>query len=110
MEVLLQYQQAVTTHSVTLSTLTDVGGYIMPPLSIEVWGGEEEHQLKLLGRVTPSQPDKVQPSALRGYEVKFSPTKLKWIKLVAVPVSKLPAWHPGKGDKGWVFVDEILVN
>jgi hypothetical protein len=27
-----------------------------------------------------------------------------------VPVSKLPAWHPGKGDKGWVFTDEVFVN
>jgi len=30
--------------------------------------------------------------------------------VVVVPVGKLPAWHPGKGDKGWAFVDEIFLN
>jgi hypothetical protein len=21
-----------------------------------------------------------------------------------------PDWHPGKGEKAWIFVDEIIVN
>jgi hypothetical protein len=24
--------------------------------------------------------------------------------------SKLPPWHRGKGDKGWIFVDEVFLN
>jgi hypothetical protein len=32
------------------------------------------------------------------------------IKIEVIPVSKLPAWHPRAGSKGWVFIDEILLN
>jgi hypothetical protein len=31
----------------------------------------------------------------------------KYFKIVAKPLSKLPSWHPGAGQKAWVFIDEI---
>jgi hypothetical protein len=34
--------------------------------------------------------------------------KYKYIEIEAFPVSVLPKWHPGKGEKGWVFVDEVF--
>lgn len=110
MESLLLFNSAVNIKSVTLSTLIDIGSYIMPPKSIEVWGGNELSQLKLLGRLTPPQPTAVTKGYLKGYEINFSPASLKYLKVIAVPISILPKWHPGKGDKGWVFVDEVYVN
>jgi hypothetical protein len=35
---------------------------------------------------------------------------MKYIRLQATPVKSLPAWHPGKGQKGWIFIDEVFVN
>ncbi|HQS24816.1 MAG: hypothetical protein B7Y11_06795 [Sphingobacteriia bacterium 24-36-13] len=110
MESLLLFNTTVKIKSVTLSTLVDIGSYIMPPTSIEVWGGNELSQLKLLGRLTPPQPTAVTKGYLKGYEINFAPTSLKYIKVIAVPIAVLPKWHPGKGDKGWVFVDEVYVN
>ncbi len=110
MESLLLFNATVNIKSVTLSTLIDIGSYIMPPTSIEVWGGNELSQLKLLGRLTPPQPTAVTKGYLKGYEINFAPTRLKYLKVIAVPISMLPKWHPGKGDKGWVFVDEVYVN
>ncbi|MFY8025066.1 MAG: chitobiase/beta-hexosaminidase C-terminal domain-containing protein [Sediminibacterium sp.] len=110
MESLLLFNSAVNIKSVTLSTLIDIGSYIMPPKSIEVWGGNELNQLKLLGRLTPPQPTAVSKGYLKGYEINFAPASLKYLKVIAVPISILPKWHPGKGDKGWVFVDEVYVN
>lgn len=110
MESMLMFKQPVSISSVTLSTLVDIGSYIMPPQSFEVWGGNLPGQLTLLGRLVPPQPTAVVKGYLRGYEIKFPPTNLKYLKVIAVPVGKLPKWHPGKGDKGWVFVDEVYVN
>jgi len=110
MESLLMFNQPVAIRSVTLSTLVDIGSYIMPPTSIEVWGGNALSQLKLLGRLKPPQPTAVSKGYLKGYEINFAPNNLKYLKVIAVPVGKLPSWHPGKGDKGWVFVDEVYVN
>ena len=110
MESLLLFNAPVNVKSVTLSALIDIGGYIMPPVTIEVWGGNEARHLKLLRLVTPEQPTVIQPGYLKAFQLSFKPATVKYLKIVAVPVSKLPAWHPGKGDKGWVFADEVFVN
>jgi hypothetical protein len=109
-EFILQFKDPVPVQNVTLSTLVDAGSYIMPAQSFEIWGGSELDQLKLLGRIVPEQPKKIMPSALKGYEANFNPVTLKYIKIIGNPVMKLPAWHPGKGDKAWLFIDEVLVN
>ena len=31
------------------------------------------------------------------------------LKLVLLPLKKIPDWHPGKGNHGWLFIDEIKV-
>ena len=110
MESMLFFAAPATISSVTLSTLIDIGGYIMPPVSIELWGGNDAGHLKHLSRITPQQPVKVQPAYLKAFELTFSPVTVKYLKIVVIPVSKLPVWHPGKGDKGWVFTDEVFVN
>jgi len=110
MEALLMFNDPVKVQSVTLSSLVDAGGYIMPPQSIEIWGGNDQYDLKLLTRNTPKQPVKIEPGYMIGFDCSFKPVSVKYIKVVGTAISKLPAWHPGKGDKGWLFTDEIFVN
>ena len=110
MECLLQFSAPIPLQNVTLSTVVDVGGYIMPAQSIEIWGGNDTKNMKLLSRLVPKQPTKVIPSAMKGFECKFNTATVKYIKIIGNPVAKLPAWHQGKGEKAWIFVDEILVN
>jgi len=110
MECMLEFTNAVPVQSITLSSLVDVGSYIMPASLIEIWGGEDLKNLKLLGKLQPPQPAKVIPYFKKGFECKFQPISAKYIRIVATPVAKLPKWHPGKGEKAWIFTDEILVN
>lgn len=110
MECLLPFQSPVTVQHVTLSSLTDAGSYIMPPARIEIWGGEDVKNMKLLGKLTPAQPDSLRSPVMKGFQCTFTPATVKYIKVIAIPLAKLPAWHPGKGDKAWVFVDELLIN
>ena len=110
MEDLLIFNQPVLVSSITISSLIDIGAYLMPPVSIEVWGGDDPKKLKLFNRIKPEQPTMMKPAYQKGYELKFDPVTVKYLKIVGVPVYKLPSWHPGKGDKGWLFIDEIFVN
>lgn len=110
METLLLFSSPKNVKSVTLSTLIDIGGYIMPPVSVEVWGGDKPESLRLLGRIMPAQPTMIQPGYLKAFELSFASATVKYLKIIAVPVAKLPSWHPGNGQPGWVFSDEIFVN
>lgn len=110
MELLMPFSETKNVSSITLGVLIDVNSYIMPPLSIEVWGGDHPGKLRKLGSTQPEQPKGVLPVYLRGYECSFESIPVKYLKIIAQPVIQLPSWHPGKGDRGWLFVDEVLVN
>lgn len=107
----LYFKKPVRAGNVTLSMLRSLGSYIFPPTRIEVWGGTDEKSLKLLKVISPEVPEKDIPGAENLiYEAAFEPREVSCIKLVAKPLAKLPAWHQGKGGKGWLFVDELIVN
>ncbi|WP_300601261.1 DUF2231 domain-containing protein [Niabella sp.] len=109
-EAFLFFKQPVTVSSVTFSTLVAIDSYIMPARELQVWGGSSARSLKLLGRSTPPQPASAAPIYITGYTCKFSAQPVQIIKVVAKPVNPLPSWHRGKGEKGWVFLDELLFN
>ena len=41
---------------------------------------------------------------------KIPNNKVKYIKIEALPVEKLPAWHPAAGEKVWIMTDEVKVQ
>jgi len=122
MKALMIFNQPATLSIVTVSSMVDTAGYVMPPLSLELWGGNDSAHLELLKRITPVQPPKPpkpskpgeplkrQPAYLKLYDLSFKSTSVRYLKLIANPVVKLPPWHSGKGQKAWFFVDELIVN
>ncbi|MCE6988820.1 chitobiase/beta-hexosaminidase C-terminal domain-containing protein [Dyadobacter sp. CY323] len=105
------FNKPVNASSITVSMLRNVGGFIFPPTRIEVWGGANEKSVKLLKVITPTMPDKETKNVDDlVFEADFQKQDISCIKIIAKPLGKLPAWHPGKGEKAWVFVDEVIVN
>ncbi|NVJ85373.1 MAG: chitobiase/beta-hexosaminidase C-terminal domain-containing protein [Algoriphagus sp.] len=95
--------------SIGISLLYHEGAYIFPPVKVEItiWkNGKPE----LLIQDQPSQSVKIQEirSELLTYPLPEEPFEKISLKLVPIPA--LPKWHPGAGARGWVFIDEILLN
>ncbi|WP_245605225.1 DUF2231 domain-containing protein [Niabella soli] len=109
LEIYLFFKQPVKVSALTLNGLVATGSDIFPPDVLQVWGGTTTQSLQLLSQTRPTQPSANQPAYLADFTGSFQPRQVSLIKLVAKPV-RLPAWHPRKGKKGWVFCDEVLVN
>jgi len=110
MDVMLVFNKTVEVNSITLSMLQQIGAYIFPPSQVEVWGGTDKNHLKFLSKSEPLQPDKGSGTENLAIKCSFNRASITYIKLVVIPVKSLPAWHAGKGDKAWIFIDEIYVN
>lgn len=110
LETEMYFADSAKISSIIVGTLINTGGGLMPPSSIEIWAGNDKAHLKKITRYVPEQPTKNLPPALKPYEISFAPVTAKYLKVIAEPVSKLPAWHNSKGKKGWLFVDEVFVN
>ena len=106
------FDTAQTINSISISYNESVQSYLMPPAEVEIWAGDEKDKLKLLKKATAKQPTKEEKNIVRveGLKIDIPQSTYKCYKIVAKNVSKLPAWHPGKGDKAWIFIDEIFFN
>ncbi len=109
-EALLYFTTPVELSAVTFGNLADINSYVMPPKELQVWGGTSVATLKLLGKINPTQPNKILPAYTTGFDVRFPKQKVTVVKLLGKPINPLPNWHPGKGDKGWLFLDEVFLN
>jgi hypothetical protein len=112
MQAILYFSKEITAKSIIFSMLENVDAYIFPPQQITVWASKDGKQWKALGIINPKQPTKKDKdlNQLINTECNFKPTQLHYIKFEAKPVSGLPQWHHGKGEKAWVFMDEVCVN
>ena len=110
MEALLMFNQPITTSSITLSTLEDLSTFIFLPAKVDVYGGTSANNLKLLGSLTPKQPTDMQNRKIVPVICKYPASTVKFLKIIVKPVSSMPTWHQQKGQRAYVFVDEVFVN
>jgi hypothetical protein len=93
---------------ILLSTVEHIDGYIMPAKKIIIKGGDSPKSMKLLKTIVPEQPKEKRRRHLIPFVIPLEKKQYKYFEIEAFPVNVLPKWHPGKGDKGWVFVDEVF--
>ena len=93
---------------ILLSTVESIDGYVMPAKKIIIKGGDSPKSMKLLKTIVPEQPKEKRRKHLIPFVIPLEKKQYKYFEIEAFPVNVLPKWHPGKGDKGWVFVDEVF--
>lgn len=110
MQLMMAFHSPVTLHTLSLNYLRQVPGYIFPPARLEVWGGDDPDHLQLMGRSALGLPDKDAPAATLLLDCPLKGVAVRYMKVVAKPLARLPAWHPGKGQPAWLMASEILLN
>lgn len=110
LELLVRFDDPKLVSSVSLNTLIETENFIFPPAFIEVWGGDSERNLRLIGRLDPELPDTYRKPFIKLFDCAFPAQEISHLKLIVRPVMKLPAWHKSKGRAALVLIDEILIN
>ncbi len=112
---IFQFTEKLPSKSITLSYDRNLGSWLFPPASVEVWGGHDEHSLKLITKLQPEQPSHMESTRNDAIVLPLDGQAHPFIKLVATPLRELPKWHPSnnpktKDKRAWFFVDEIIFN
>ncbi len=110
MELLVRFDAPKRISSVSLNALIETENFIFPPAVIEVWGGASEKSLRLIHRFSPELPTTYRKPFIKLLDTRFSERQVSFLKIVAKPVMKIPAWHRSKGKPALLLIDEILIN
>ncbi|RYG05845.1 MAG: hypothetical protein EOO02_02510 [Chitinophagaceae bacterium] len=96
--------------SISVSYLVRHSSYLMSPVSFEAWSLDASGKvLKQLGKVVISENRIKENASKEEAVIRFPPQSLQYIRIKVTNRGKLPAWHPAKGAKSWLFVDEIVI-
>ncbi len=93
----------------SLSILINEIAYIFPPEKVEIWTNNK-NGWQQLPAAPVVQSSKIEDARSGVMSFPLPDQRFEKVKIRVSPISKLPAWHPGAGAKGWVFVDEVLLN
>jgi Leucine-rich repeat (LRR) protein len=94
---------------VVISHGQNIGGFVFPPAEVQVWAGENKDNMKLVHKFNPVQPKGYTPNGVLPVTIPLElKDQFRYYRIVASPVPKLPSWHKSKGERGWLFVDEVF--
>ena len=100
----VHFKKKTHINEITVGFLIDTKSWIFPPEEIAIYHGQNLLGFKLTVPHITSDLKKIESNRfLIGKEVDS-------ITIIIKNFQQLPDWHPGKGNKAWMFLDEFIFN
>ncbi len=92
--------------------LQDTRSWILMPTKVEYYISDDNIKFTKVGTVENSVDPKEYETVIKSFDLKFTPQKARYIKVIATNFGKLPEWHQGFPSNGdaFIFIDEVTVN
>ncbi|HLX11442.1 MAG TPA: chitobiase/beta-hexosaminidase C-terminal domain-containing protein, partial [Bacteroidota bacterium] len=84
--------------------------WIFLPTSVEYFTSEDGKNFVSAGSFAIPVPAEQQPVNIKEYPQTLQNISARYIRVVAKNIGIVPQWHIGRGDKAWLFIDEIVVE
>ena len=82
--------------------------WIWLPQYVDYWVGSDTMNMTYVGRVKNTIPQDSMGVVIKDFIIRFYPKDdVRYIKILAKNHLICPPWHPGAGDKAFIFADEI---
>jgi len=101
--------KAVDAKTVRIRFYQDTGSWIFLPESIELKAGSNDGNLKKLEEIKTDTSLFKSGFLIKEYAFQLDQS-IKVFELNITNLGVCPDWHPGKGGKTWLFLDEIIVE
>ena len=110
LETVIDLKEATEISSMTLHTCVEKGDWIFDTRGITVSVSDDNQTFKEVASEAYPAMKESDPNQIYTHELKFDPVKTRYVKVKALSEQKIPSWHGGKGNPGFLFVDEIILN
>lgn len=110
LEAVIDLKEATEISSMTLHTCVEKGDWIFDTRGITVSVSDDNQTFKEVASEAYPAMKESDPNQIYTHELKFDPVKTRYVKVKALSEQKIPSWHGGKGNPGFLFVDEIILD
>lgn len=110
LDILYTFNKGINVSKIIMGCLVDVNNWIFPPQRIEVFVSDDGYNFTSVLKEDYLINKDFCKNGIRNIELKIPSVDAVYLKVVAEPLKYIPNWHPGKGTKAFLFVDEIVIN
>ncbi len=97
--------------SISTTFLLDQKKWIFVPEKVNYYVSEDGKNFQKIAGITHKIPLDNLKILTNDFRAKLNrPLKARYLRVEAINIGVCPEWHPGKGQKAWIFADEIVVN
>jgi hypothetical protein len=109
-EIIIKLHKKEKVKKVLVNLLEDQGSWIFLPQKIEVFAFNDESRTfqRIESTIINIEKNTKGACVPKVFTLKKG-VKTDTIKIQLHLVQQIPDWHPGKGNKGWIFIDEVKV-
>lgn len=96
-------------HSISIGFLQQQGSWIFFPTKVQFSTSTDGISWQDAGEVE-NPVAQSEAVVVRDFSSKQLKQSCRFVKVRATNVGTCPSWHPGAGDKTWLFVDEVIIE
>jgi hypothetical protein len=90
--------------------LQDQNSWIFMPLEVEYAASDDGKNFRVIGTLINDIPPEKEGAIRKDFSLSFQPTRARFVRIRAKNRKVCPPWHPGSGNKAWIFADEIVIE
>jgi len=109
LEATIDLGKAAPVKSISCNFISNNNSWIFLPKQVTVYISMDGVKYEEIGKKSFSADTEIKGANIQAVAFTTS-NKARFIRLKAENQGKCPSWHPGAGEKAWLFVDEIVVN
>ncbi len=109
-EGVIDMGDTVELHHLAAGFLQNNPSWIFLPVSIVFSVSVDGVTFTKVSEIQNDESPKREDAFVKLFEATCSDVKARYVKVHAANMGVCPDWHPGKGNKAWMFMDEIVVE
>lgn len=110
MEAVIDLQQPTEISSFSISTCVEKGDWVFDARGFIVAVSDDGQTFKEVASEKYPAMKADDRNGLYNHKLTFDPVTTRYVKVTGLVEHSIPAWHGGKGNPGFMFVDEIELN
>jgi hexosaminidase len=110
LELILDLGESQEIFRTEINFLQSTKAWIFMPEYLEVSFSSDGETWRVIQRVDNEVSEKIEDVTINRLTADFPTEATRFIKIVAKNRGVCPDWHPGAGEKSWIFCDEVVVR
>lgn len=84
--------------------------WIFFPQTINYYVSKDGKRWQLVGTQHPDNPTRLAVPEIKTFASPRLHRRARYVRVQAIPLPTIPAWHRATGNPAWIFTDEIIVE